>query len=92
MQQIPFHDLKAVYQSARTAPLSTKSDYGKSLESVDKEFNYLKYTAENKDAGVLELKRLTAEWMSKRIAFIRLLITEKSVNETNLSRPIKRRR
>jgi hypothetical protein len=78
-----------LYQSARTAPLNTKSDYGKSLESTDKQFTSLKYTAENKDSGVLELKRLTSLWMSKRIAFIRQLIIEKSVSETNLSAPLK---
>ena len=80
---------ESLYQSARTAPLSTKSDYGKSLESVNKEFISLKYMAQNKDAGVLELQRLTGEWMSKRIAFIRQLITEHSVSETDASRPLK---
>jgi len=80
---------ESVYQSARTAPLNTKSDFGKSMESVNKEFNSIKYSAQNKDAGVLDLKRLTGEWMSKRIAFIRQLITEKSVSETNESRPLK---
>ena len=80
---------ESIYQSARTASVNTKSDYGKSLESSDKEFGTLKYTAQNKDAGVLELKRLASEWMSKRIAFIRQLILEKSVSETDKSRPLK---
>lgn len=80
---------ESTYQTAKSAPLSTKSDYGKSLESVNKEFISLKYTAQNKDAGVLELKRMIGEWMSKRIAFIRQLIIEKSVNETNTSRPLR---
>jgi hypothetical protein len=80
---------ESLYQTARTAPVNSKSDLGKSLESVNKEFNNLKYTAQNKDAGVMELKRLTGEWMSKRIAFIRQLISEKSVSETNTSRPLK---
>jgi len=80
---------ESLYQSARTAPLKSKSDFGKSLESVNKEFNNIKYSAQNKDAGVLELKRLAGEWMSKRIAFIRQLISEKSVSETNTSRPLK---
>lgn len=77
------------YQSARTAPLTTKSDYGKNLEAVNKEFNVLKYSAQNKDAGVNELKRLASEYMNKRIAFIHMLISEKSVNETTTSRPLK---
>jgi hypothetical protein len=80
---------ESLYQKARTAPVSSKSDLGKSLESVNKEFNSLKYTAQNKDAGIMELKRLTGEWMSKRIAFIRQLISEKSVSETNTSRPLR---
>ncbi len=80
---------EGIYQSARTAPLTTKSDYGKSLESVDKEFNNIRYTALNKDEGVVELKRMAADWMNKRIAFIRQLISERSVSETNLSRPVK---
>ncbi|MEO8513670.1 MAG: hypothetical protein ABI543_08935, partial [Ignavibacteria bacterium] len=80
---------ESVYQSARTAPLTTKSDYGKSMESVDKEFGNIRYAANNKDAGVIELKRIAADWMNKRIAFIRQLISEKSVSETNLSRPLK---
>lgn len=80
---------EGIYQSARTAPLTTKSDYGKSLESVDKEFSNLKYIAQNKDAGIIELKRIASDWMNKRIAFIRQLISEKSVSETNLSRPTK---
>lgn len=80
---------ESLYQTARTAPLSQKSDYGKSLESVQKEFNSFKYAAQNKDAGVLELKRLTGDWMSKRIEFIRRLISDKSVSETDLSRPLK---
>lgn len=80
---------ESLYQSAKTAPLSTKSDLGKSLESVNKEFNNLKYTAQNKDAGVMELKRLTGLWMSKRIAFIRQLISDKSVSETNTSRSLR---
>jgi len=80
---------ESLYQAARIAPLSSKSDYGKSLESVHKEFNSFKYSAQNKDAGVLELKRLIGEWMSKRIAFIGQLILEKSVSETNLSRPLR---
>lgn len=80
---------EGVYQSARTAPLNTKSDYSKSMESLDKESNNLKYSAGNKDEGVLELKRLTSQWMDKRISFIRQLISERSVSETNLSRPIK---
>ena len=37
----------------------------------------------------MELKRLTSEWMNKRIAFIRQLITEKSISETDISRPLK---
>lgn len=80
---------ESTYQTAKSAPLSTKSDYGKSLESVNKEFNNLKYTADNKDAGVVELKRMIGEWMSKRIAFIRQLISDKSVSETNTSRPLR---
>lgn len=80
---------ESVYQSARTAPLTTKSDYSKSLESVDKEFGNIRYAANNKDAGVIELRRIAAEWMSKRISFIRQLISERSVSETNLSRPLK---
>lgn len=80
---------EGVYQSARTAPLNTKSDYSKSMESLDKESNNLKYSAGNKDQGVLELKQLTSQWMDKRIAFIRQLITERSVSETVQSRPTK---
>ena len=80
---------ESTYQSAKSAPLSAKSDYSKSLESIHKEFNFLKYTAQNKDAGVLELARLTGEWMNKRIAFIQKLITERSVDETPNSRPIR---
>jgi tetratricopeptide (TPR) repeat protein len=80
---------EGVYQSARTAPLNTKSDYSKSMESLDKESNNLKYSAGNKDEGVLELKRLTSQWMDKRISFVRQLISERSVSETNLSRPMK---
>lgn len=80
---------ESTYQTAKSAPLNTKSDYGKSLESVNKEFLSLKYTAQNKDAGVLELKRMIGEWMSKRIAFIRQLISERSVNETDKSRPLR---
>jgi hypothetical protein len=80
---------ESIYQSARTAPLSTKGDFAKNMESVDKEFSFLKYTAQNKDAGILELKRMTSEWMSKRIAFIHQLVSEKSVSETNLSRPMR---
>jgi hypothetical protein len=78
-----------VYQSAKTAPINTKSDYSKSMESMDKEIRNLKYLAVNKDNGILELKSLTSEWMNKRISFIRQLISEKSVSETNLSRPTK---
>jgi hypothetical protein len=78
------------YQSARTSPVNTKSDYGKKLESIDKEFNNLKYLAQNKNAGVIELKKLTSEWMSKRIALIRQLASEKTISETtNISRSLK---
>ena len=80
---------EGLYQSARTAPLNTKSDYSKSMESLDKESSNLKYSAGNKDEGVVELKRLTSQWMEKRISFIRQLISERSVSETNLSRPTK---
>lgn len=80
---------EGLYQSARTAPLNTKSDYSKSMESLDKESSNLKYSAGNKDEGVVELKRLTSQWMDKRISFIRQLISERSVSETNISRPIK---
>jgi tetratricopeptide (TPR) repeat protein len=80
---------ESTYQATKPASLSSKSDYGKSLESVNKEFNNLKYTAQNKDAGVVELKRMIGEWMSKRIAFIRQLISEHSVNETDKSRPLR---
>lgn len=80
---------EGVYQSARTAPLNTKSDYSKSMESLDKESSNLKYSAGNKDQGVLELKQLTSQWMDKRIAFIRQLIAEKSVSETVQSRSTK---
>lgn len=82
-------NFESIYQSARTAPLNTKSDFGKSMESVNKNFNNIKYSAQNKDAGVIELKRLVSEWMSKRIAFIRQLITDKTVSETNTSRSLK---
>ena len=34
---------EGVYQSARTAPLNTKSDYSKSMESLDKESSNLRY-------------------------------------------------
>lgn len=80
---------ESMYQTARTAPLSTKGDYGKGLESVHKEFNSLKYSAQNKDAGVVELKRLVSDWMSKRNSFIRQLISEKSVSETSSSIALK---
>lgn len=80
---------EGLYQTARTAPLSSKSDYSKGLESVHKEFNSLKYSAQNKDAGVVELRRLASEWMSKRNAFIRQLISEKSVTETSTSTALK---
>jgi hypothetical protein len=80
---------EGLYQNAKTAPLSSKSDLGKSLESVNKEFNNLNYTAQNKDAGVVELKRLTGLWMNKRIAFIRKLISDKSISETNTSRSLR---
>lgn len=78
-----------LYQTARSAPLTTKSDYGKSMESVNKEFINLKYPAVNKNAGAVELKRLAGEWMNKRIAFIHQLISEKSVSETITSRSLK---
>jgi hypothetical protein len=78
-----------LYQSARTAPLTNKSDYSKSLESAHKQFNSLKYTANNKDAGVMELSRLTGDWMNKRIAFIRQLLIDKTVSETSTSASIK---
>lgn len=74
-----------LYQSARTAPLTNKGDYSKGLESAQKEFNNLKYSASNKDAGVTELSRLTGDWMNKRIAFIRQLIIDKTVSETGTS-------
>ena len=80
---------ESMYQSARTAPLNTKSDYSKSMESLDKECSNLKYSAVNKDNGVLEAKNTASAWMNKRISFIRQLISEKSVSETNLSRPTK---
>ncbi len=80
---------EGVYQSARTAPLNTKSDYSKSMESLDKESGNLKYSALNKDSGILEVKNTASAWMDKRISFIRQLISEKSVSETNLSRPTK---
>jgi hypothetical protein len=80
---------EGLYQSARTAPLNTKSDYSKSMESLDKESSNFKYSAGKKDEGVVELKRLTSQWMDKRISFIRQLISERSVSETNLSRPTK---
>jgi hypothetical protein len=80
---------ESLYQTARTAPLTTKSDYSKSLESLNKEFLNIKYPAQNKNAGAIELKRSASEWMNKRIAFIRQLIIEKSVNESDLSRPIR---
>ena len=80
---------EGVYQSARNAPLNTKSDYSKSMESLDKESRNIKYLAINKDNGVIDLKNVTSEWMNKRISFIRQLISEKSVSETNLSRPLK---
>src|SRR4030095_113328 len=34
-------------------------------------------------------KKTASVWMSKRIAFIRQLITERSISETDLSRPLK---
>ena len=80
---------EGVYQSARTAPLNTKSDYSKSMESLDKESANLKYLAVNKDNGVLDVKNTASQWMNKRISFIRQLISEKSISETNLSRPTK---
>jgi hypothetical protein len=80
---------ESTYQSAKSAPLSSKSDLSKSMESLHKEFNFLKYTAQNKDGGVVELARLTGEWMNKRISFIRQLITERSVDETANSRPLR---
>lgn len=80
---------EGLYQTARTAPLSSKGDYSKSLESANKEFNSLKYLADNKDAGVMELKSLTAQWMSKRIAFIRQLVIDKTVTETGTSIALK---
>jgi hypothetical protein len=78
-----------LYQSARTAPLTNKSDYSKGLESAHKQFNSLKYTANNKDAGVTELGRLTGDWMNKRISFIRQLIIDKTVSETGTSISLK---
>jgi tetratricopeptide (TPR) repeat protein len=80
---------EGLYQTTRTAPLSSKSDYAKGLESVHKEFNSLKYSAQNKDAGVVELRRLASDWMSKRNSFIRQLISEKSVTETSNSIALK---
>lgn len=78
-----------LYQSARTAPVTSKSDYNKGLESAHKQFNSLKYTANNKDAGVTELSRLTGDWMNKRIAFIRQLIMDKTISETGTSTSLK---
>jgi len=78
-----------LYQSAKTAPVNNKSDYNKGLESAQKQFNSLKYTANNKDAGVTELSRLTGDWMNKRIAFIRQLIIDKTISETGTSASLK---
>ena len=80
---------EGVYQSARTAPLNTKSDYSKSMESLDKESSNLRYLAVNKDNGVLDVKNTASQWMNKRISFIRQLISEKSISETNISKPTK---
>ncbi len=80
---------ESLYQTASTAPLNTKGDYSKSMESLDKEFKTLKYPAVNKDTGIIELKNSAVEWMNKRISYIRQLISERSVSETNISRPVK---
>ncbi len=77
------------YQSAKDAPLSSKSDFSRSLEVTYKEFNYLKYTAQHQDAGVLELKKLISAWMNKRIAFIHKLLSDKTATETPASAPLR---
>jgi hypothetical protein len=77
------------YQSARSAPVSSKKDYAANMSSIMSQLIGTSYAPKQIDANVIELKRLINLWMDKRIAFIEKLVAENSVSETNNSRSLK---
>jgi hypothetical protein len=89
-QQISLiNKFESLYQSARTASVESKRDYIKNMSSAEGQIADLVYAAKEKDANLLELRRVAVQWMDKRIAFINKLIAENSVTETNTSRSLR---
>ena len=79
---------EALYMSGKTAGLDSKQDYLHQMNTVYEELSKLQYNALEKNSMVVELKRLTAVWMEKRMNFIDKLIRDGSVSETASSRSL----
>lgn len=79
---------ESVYQSAKAADVNNKHDYLNSMNEVYETFTNLQYNPPEKNSQVVELGHLIGEWMQKRMNFIDKLIIDKSVSETNSSRPM----
>ncbi len=77
---------ESLYQSAHVAAVDSKKNYLSNMRSSLSQFNSLNYRAKEKDAGALELKQKTNDWMNKRISFISKLIADNTISETNTSR------
>lgn len=77
-----------IYQPARTAELKAKRTALLNMNVVYEDFTKLKYNAPEKNAMVLELKRLVGDWMQKRMNYIDKLLIEGSANETAASRSL----
>lgn len=75
------------FQSARNAPVTSKSSLLANMRSIEAEFYNLAYRSN--DPNVLELRRLMSSWMSKRISFVNQQIAENTVGESESSRQIR---
>lgn len=79
----------SVCQNAMTAPVETKMQLVKSMNSIHSDFSKINNNAGVKNADVQEFRRLEDTWMDRRIAYINKLIADNTVTETNNSRSLK---
>ncbi|MEO8514355.1 MAG: hypothetical protein ABI543_12390 [Ignavibacteria bacterium] len=80
---------ESLYQTAHTTSVDSKKNYLSNMQSLQNKLGALDYTARERNAEAIELKKKAASWMSKRIEFISRLISDNSIQETNTSRSLK---
>lgn len=73
-----------LYQSAKNSGMESKKIFLTEMDSLYTEFKKYENNPEQ-DSKMQELNHITDSWMGKRLSYIKGLITENTVNESNKS-------